>query len=73
MAYFIYRHCTEAFDKEDFCLRLAFCLFLEGLLASLICCVKAQSLQDVAVLASIILEEIEYSEDNTEALQSFGY
>jgi len=70
LAYFIYRHCTEAFDEEDFCCRLSFCLFLERLLASLICTEKARSLEECTVLASIISEEIEYSEDNTEALTS---
>ncbi len=68
LAYFIYRHCTEAFDEEDFCSRLAFCLFCERLLASLMSSQKAESLQEIAVLASIISEEIEYSEDNTESL-----
>lgn len=68
LAYFIYRHTTEASDKEDFCRRLAFCLFLEGLLASFICTEKAETPEEIAVLASIISEEIEYSEDNTEAL-----
>lgn len=68
LAYFVYRHCTEAYDKADFCARLAFCLFCERLLASLICVKKARSLQDIAVIASIISEEIEYSEDNTDAL-----
>ncbi len=68
LAYFIYRHCTEALDEEDFCARLSFCLFCERLLASLICSEKAESLQEIATLASIISEEIEYSDDNTFAL-----
>jgi hypothetical protein len=68
LAYFIYRHCTEAYDTEDFCLRLSFCLFCERLLASLIVSQKAHTLQETAILASIISEEIEYSEDNTESL-----
>lgn len=68
LAYFIYRHCTEAYDTEDFCLRLSFCLFCERLLASLIVSQKALTLQETAILASIISEEIEYSEDNTESL-----
>ncbi|MBO5870319.1 MAG: flagellin lysine-N-methylase [Clostridia bacterium] len=68
LAYFIYRHCTEAFDEEDFACRLSFCLFCERLLASLIASQNSASLADIAVLASIISEEIEYSEDNTEAL-----
>ena len=68
LAYFVYRHCTEAFDEDDFVCRLSFCLFCERLLASLIGLKNADSLQDIAELASIISEEIEYSEDNTEAL-----
>ena len=68
LMYFIYRHCTEAYDEEDFRLRLNFCLFCERLLASLIYSRKAGTLQEIAVLASIISEEIEYSEDNTGAL-----
>jgi lysine-N-methylase len=68
LAYFIYRHCTEAYDEEEFRLRLNFCLFCERLLASLIYSQKAGALQEIAVLASIISEEIEYSEDNTQVL-----
>ncbi len=68
LAYFIYRHCTEAYDEEDFSCWLSFCLFCERLLASLICFKNAETLQEIAVLSSIISEEIEYSEENTEAL-----
>lgn len=68
LAYLIYRHCTEAFDTEDFCTRLSFCLFCERLLASLICAQGANTLHEVATLASILSEEIEYSYDNTLAL-----
>ena len=68
LAYLIYRHCTEAFDKEDFVLRLSFCLFYERLVASLIVSEGASSLGEIAKLASIISEELEYSEENTEAL-----
>lgn len=69
LAYVVYRHCTEAVNDDDFCARLAFCLFCERLLASLICSENAQSLQEISVLASMISEEIEYSEDNTFVLQ----
>ena len=65
LAYLLYRHCTEALDESDFSVRLSFCLFCEQLLASLICRTSAKNLQDVASLACIISEEIEYSEDNT--------
>ena len=68
LAYFIYRHTTEAFDSDDFRARLKFCLFCERLLASLICTESAKSLQDIVKLATVISEEIEYSEDNTFAL-----
>ena len=68
LAYMIYRHCTEAFDADDFAMRLSFCLFCERLAASLIVAKGASSLFDVAKLASIISEELEYSEENTEAL-----
>ena len=68
LAYFIYRHCTEAFDMEDFCVRLSFCLFCEGLLASMICARGAKTLNEVADLARILSEEIEYSDENTLAL-----
>ena len=68
LAYFIYRHCTEAYDADDFAARLSFCLFCERLAASLIVAEGASSLYEVAKLASVISEELEYSEDNTEAL-----
>ncbi len=68
LAYFIYRHCTEASDIEDFRARLSFCLFCERLFSSLIRSEKAKSLDEIAVLARIISEEIEYSDDNTTAL-----
>ena len=69
-SYLIYRHCTEALDEEDFCVRLTFCLFCESLFASLICSEKADSLAQIATLASILSEEIEYSDDNTTALMN---
>ena len=68
LAYFIYRHTTEAVDMDDFRARLNFCLFCERLLASLICTESAESLHDIVKLATVISEEIEYSEDNTFAL-----
>ncbi len=67
-AYLVYRHCTEAINEDDFCTRLAFCLFCERLFASLIFSQRAKVLQQIATLASIISEEIEYSEENTWAL-----
>ena len=68
LAYLIYRHCTEAVDEEDLAERLAFCLFCERLLTSLIETERAETPEDIARLARIISEEIEYSEDNTQKL-----
>ena len=68
LAYLIYRHCTETFNAEDFVLRLSFCLFCERLAASLIVSKRAALLCEITELMSIISEELEYSEDNTEAL-----
>ena len=68
LAYLIYRHCTEAVDLEDFSARLGFCLILEGLLSSLIHSQNAKDIGEIATLSSIISEEIEYSDDNTETL-----
>ena len=68
LAYLIYRHCTEAFDFEDFVLRLSFSLFCERLAASLTVSTGASSLCEIAELTSMISEELEYSEENTEML-----
>lgn len=72
LAYFIYRHVTEAIDIEDFRSRLSFCLFCERLFSSLICSENAKTLDEIAVLARIISEEIEYSDDNTIALTALA-
>ena len=68
LAYLTYRHCTDAIDAEDFFTRLSFCLFCERLFASLICTEEAETLREVAGIATMISEEIEYSDDNTFAL-----
>ena len=62
LAYFVYRHCAEAYDYEELCARLGFCLFCERLLASL----ASTNDSDIFLLARIISEELEYSTDNTE-------
>ena len=68
LAYCVYRHCTEAEDADDFCARLSFCLFCERLFASLITACGDYSFEAAVKLASIISEEIEYSDENTWAL-----
>lgn len=72
LAYFIYRHVTEALDLEDLRARLSFCLFCERLFSSLIVAENAKTLDEIAVLARIISEEIEYSDDNTMALMTLA-
>ena len=63
-AYFVYRHCTSAFDGEELCASLGFALLCERL----VCSLAAEGL-DIAEAARIVSEELEYSEDNTEALK----
>ena len=67
LAYFVYRHCTEVYDDDDLRAHLGFCLFCERLFASL---VAHYGTDDIATLARIVSEEIEYSEDNTDAIIS---
>ena len=64
LAYFIYRHCAEAWDLYEFRAALGFCLVCERLLASLIGAGEAP-----LEAARILSEEIEYSEDNTERIK----
>ncbi len=65
LAYFVYRHCSPAYDPFDFCESLGLTLFLERLLCSLIC-----AGHDPYDAARILSEELEYSEDNTDAIRS---
>lgn len=63
LAYFVYRHTTQAIDKDEFYMSLGFCLFCERLLCSL------ANKTDIYLAARIISEELEYSCDNTEAIK----
>ena len=63
LAYFVYRHCTEAFDYEDFCSSLSFSVFCTALISSI---ATEETINDVA---RIVSEEIEYSEDNTNRIK----
>lgn len=64
LAYFVYRHASGAESTEDFRIRLGFALFCERLLASSFNSTKI----NIEKLIRIISEEIEYSQDNTDAL-----
>lgn len=63
LAYFIYRHCSPACDEDDFRAALGFSLFCERLLASI------ADENNITDAARILSEEIEYSEENTEAVR----
>ncbi len=67
LAYFVYRHCSPAEDEAELRIGLGFALFCERLLASM-----AQNTPEVPItdLARILSEEIEYSEDNCEAIKT---
>ena len=67
LAYFVYRHCTEAFDYEDFCSSLSFSVFCTALISSL---ATEETIND---FARIVSEEIEYSEDNTNRIKELFY
>ncbi len=64
LAYFVFRHASDAESPEEFRSALGLALFLERLLASLIA-----AGQDAYDSARIISEEIEYSLDNTETIR----
>ena len=68
LAYFVYRHCSDAASEADFAACLGLAMFLERLLASLIA-----AGHDALDAARIISEELEYSEDNTDTLRSVFY
>lgn len=63
LAYFVFRHCSPACGEDDFRAALGFALFCERLLASI------SDKNDITDAARILSEEIEYSEENTEAIK----
>lgn len=64
LAYFVFRHCSEAFDFDEFCISLSFAIFCTGLISSL-----ADRL-NISEIARIVSEEIEYSQENTDMIKS---
>lgn len=64
LAYFIYRHCSEAGDYEEFLLSLNLALICTRLISSL------STKENIREIARIVSEEIEYSEDNIEAIKN---
>lgn len=67
LAYYIYRHCSEAYDFEEFSASLSFAIFCTGLVSTL------SVNNDIYDIARIVSEEIEYSEDNTYKIKSMFY
>ncbi|MBQ7391666.1 MAG: hypothetical protein IJV73_03195, partial [Clostridia bacterium] len=64
LAYFVFRHCSDATDEVDFQSALGLSLFCERLLSSMLNHSNA-TLSDAVRAARILSEELEYSEDNT--------
>ena len=69
LAYFIFRHCSQSYDEDDFLCALGFCLFCERLLASLAKEVEEDNFDALICLAQTVSEELEYSEDNTDQIK----
>ncbi len=73
-AYFVFRHCSESFDEYEFRLSLGFSLFCERLFFSVMNSAGIDNFEGIVEIARIISEELEYSEDNTEAIKmTFDY
>ena len=69
LAYFIFRHCSQTCDAEDFLASLGFCLFCERLLASLLTEHPTDRTDALIDAARILSEELEYSVENTERIK----
>lgn len=65
LSYFIFRHLSPAATPNEMLASLGFAMFCERLLCSIL---KSRSELGIHDAARILSEEIEYSEDNTEAL-----
>ena len=70
LAYFIFRHCSDACDLDELRSGLGLALLCERLLVSLMGSTRAEAVESIVELARIISEELEYSEDNTQTLRS---
>ena len=67
LAYYIFRHASPAVSLRDFKLRLALSLVLTLIFASLLSSEKCDD-EGASELGRVISEELEYSEDNIDAL-----
>ena len=64
LASYVYRHCSEADDLNEFIVSMSFSIFCTGLVSTL---ADKNNIYDIA---RIVSEEIEYSQDNTEFIKS---
>ncbi len=69
LAYFVYRHCASARDEADFQASLGLALFLERLFASIMRKEGINEVLPATRVARILSEELEYSEENTDAIR----
>ena len=69
LAYFVYRHASSAETEEEFAFSVGLAIFLERLFASLTSSLGSDDLDAHVLALRRISEELEYSEDNTEAIR----
>ena len=69
LAYFVFRHCSKAYDEGEFRASLGFSLVCERLLSSLARAQGASTVESLIPLVVAISEELEYSEENTDSIR----
>lgn len=67
LAYFVYRHCSEAYTFDEFFTTLSFAIFCTKLIE------YTSTVDTIFNIARIVSEEIEYSEENTDKIQALFY
>ena len=67
LAYFVFRHVSDATDEGEACAALGFSLFATRLLSAI--AGECTDADEVIQAARIISEELEYSEENTEEIK----
>ena len=70
LSYFILRHCVAAESESEICAALCFSLFCEALIASIASKAGARSVEELIPICRTVSEEIEYSEENTDAIKT---
>lgn len=69
LAYFVYRHGTSAKSETDFGASLGFGLFCVQLMTCMAVSQKVCDLSGLVEIGRIVSEELEYSEENTQAIK----